>query len=87
MDSSRLSPIHNFHFNMVSFSSISGMADELKHEINFCEANGMIKNENGVYAYQSIDGKDSLSLTHILKEFREYLEDKGITMEYQSTRY
>lgn len=51
----------------------------IKDEIAFCEENGCIKNEHGQFIYISQDRHQSLNLSFILRDYKEWLiENKKI---------
>lgn len=42
-------------------------------ERKFLEEQGAVQNPHGVYAYQSADGTEIMSLDHYLREYKEWL--------------
>jgi len=53
-----------------------------KHEVRFLEEEGDgVKNEHGVYSYQSKDGSHFIALEYFLRHYRKWLVDNNIVKE------
>ena len=58
--------------------------DSVKIERKFLQEQGAIQNEHGVYAYQSIDMTEIMSLDHYLREYKEWLIKNNYVILNQS---
>jgi hypothetical protein len=50
-------------------------------EVAYCKENDMIKNQFGAYIYLSADGKQSIRLDGILRDYKQWLIDNGYVKE------
>ena len=51
---------------------------QVKDEIDFCESIELAKSENGIFIYESKDGKCAINLPFILSEYKDWLLEKKI---------
>lgn len=50
----------------------------IETEVKFLEREEFVKNEHGVYIYESKDGRMSINLPFILLEYKNYLIEERI---------
>ena len=56
---------------------------DLKHELKFCQTEEFVPNQHGRFIYTSADGAHSFAVPEILSEYRDWLNQQGLTKDYQ----